>query len=86
MIRRKIGDRKGEASSYGSLGTVFGTLDQYVKAKEYHEKALVIRREIGDRKGEALSYGNIGTVFESIGQYVEAKKYYEKALAITLRI
>ena len=53
VITTEIGDREGEASCYGNLGTVFLSLGQYDKAKEYLQKALVIRTEIGDRGGEA---------------------------------
>ena len=44
---------------------MFQSLGEYVKAKEYLEKALAIKKEIGDRKGEATDY-----VFESLGEYV----------------
>ena len=57
VISGEIGDKKGEASSLGDLGTVFQFLDEYVKAEECHQKALVIRKEIGDKQGEASSYG-----------------------------
>ena len=82
----EIGDRKGEAIQYGNLGSVFRSLGEYVKAKEYCEKALAISMEVGDRKGEAAWYGNLGTVFRSLGEYVKAKEYYEKALAISMEV
>ena len=41
------------ALSYGNLGIVFESLNEYNKAKELHEKALAIRMEIGDRDGKA---------------------------------
>ena len=53
MIRKEIGDREGEASSYGNLGTVFQSLGEYGKAEEYLQKALAIQSEIGDKEGEA---------------------------------
>ena len=62
-MRKEIGDRKGEAADYGNLGTLFHSLGEYEKAKEYTEKALAIRKQIGDRKGEAADYGNLGTLF-----------------------
>ncbi len=80
------GDRRGEATSYGKLGTVFYALGDYHKAKEYLEKALSISIEIGDRQGEAADYGNLGAVFQSLGEYDKAKEYYEKALAMTIEI
>ena len=39
-IKIQTGDKRGEASSLGNLGTVFISLGQYDKAKEYLEKAL----------------------------------------------
>ena len=63
-IKIQIGDKNGEASSYGNLGTVFQSLGEYEKAKEYLEKALAITIQIGDKNGEASSYGNLGTVFQ----------------------
>ena len=68
MIRKEIGDKQGEASSYGNLGTVFQSLGEYVKAEEYQQKALVITKEIGDKTNEASCYGNLGTVFKSLGE------------------
>ncbi|CAH3108245.1 unnamed protein product [Pocillopora meandrina] len=86
VITIEIGDRGGEASCYGNLGTVFLSVGQYDKAEEYLQKALVITTEIGDRGGEATNYGNLGTVFKSLGQYDKAEKYLQKALVITTEI
>ena len=55
----EIGDRKLEGTCYGSLGNVFLSLGEYLKAKEYYEKALAISTEIGDRKGEGACYGRL---------------------------
>ena len=46
---------KGEAKSYGNLGTVFQSLGQYDRAREYQEKALAIKTEVGVRDGEATA-------------------------------
>ena len=60
-ITIQIGDKEGEAADYGNLGTVFQSLGEYHKAKEYLEKALAItnsKRKLGDKhkaKGEALA-------------------------------
>ena len=65
---------------------MFHSLGEYVKAKEYYEKALAISMEIGDRANEGTWYGNLGNVFDCLGEYVKAKEYYEKALAISMEI
>ncbi len=83
---KELGDRNGEASCYVSLGTVFETVGEYVKAKEYLEKGLTITKEIGDRNGEASCYYELGTVFQSFGECVKAKEYLEKGLTITREI
>ena len=62
VIKKGIGDKRGEASLYGNLGTVFISLGECDKAKEYLEKALAIRIQIGDLNGEARSYEDLGTV------------------------
>ncbi|XP_078372299.1 tetratricopeptide repeat protein 28-like [Oculina patagonica] len=79
---KELGDRNGEANCYGNLGSVFRSTGEYVKAKEYHEKALPLMKELGDRNGEAKCYVNLGKVFRSIGDYVKAKEYLEKVLPL----
>ena len=83
VITTEIGDREGEATNYGNLGTVFLSVGQYDKAEEYLHKALVIRTEIGDREGEASCYGNLGTVFRTVGDFEASEVCLEKALFIS---
>ncbi|PFX12539.1 Tetratricopeptide repeat protein 28 [Stylophora pistillata] len=66
------------------LGSVFYSLGEYQKAKEYQEKALAIAIEVGDRQQEGRINGNHGTVLSSLGEYQKAKEYHEKALAIAI--
>ena len=77
-IRTEIGDRNGEGTCYGNLGTVFQSLGRYDKAKEYLQKALLIATEIGDREAVGSCYGNLGTMFQLLGQYDKAKEYLQK--------
>ena len=50
VIKRKIGDKQGEAIVYGTLGTLFQSLGDYVKAiekaEECHEKSLALSEQI----------------------------------------
>ena len=84
-IKKEVGDRKGEKRCYGNLGVLFRSLDEYVKANEYLEKATATIMEIGDRAGEATCWGNLRTVFQvhDLSEYVKAKEY-EKPLAICI--
>ena len=72
--------QRGEVSSYENLGTVFISLGEYNKAKEYLEKALAIKTRIVDKQGEAAIYSNLGTVFVLLREYDKAKEYLEKTL------
>ena len=62
------------------------SLREYVKAKEYQEKALAIAEKIGDREAEAECYVNLGYVFLSLREYVKAKECLQKALEIAQKI
>ena len=81
-MKKEIGDRKGEATCYGNLGTVYHSLGEYAKAEEYLNNALAMKKEIGDRKGEATCYGNLGTLHHFLGEYTKAEEYLNNALAI----
>ena len=83
---RSIGDREIEGRCYGNLETLFNSLGDYVKAKEYLEKELAIAVEIGHRQREGRCYGNLGAVFSSLSDYVKAHEYLEKALEIAVEI
>ena len=67
-IKKGIGDKRGEARLYGNLGTVFISLGECDKVKEYLEKALAIKKEIGDKTGEATSYRNQETMIISLAE------------------
>ena len=82
MIRKEIGDKEGEATDYGNLGSVSKSVGEYTKAEEYLQKALEITKEISDKEGEASSYANLGTVFLSLCQYAKAEEYHQNALMI----
>ncbi|MFM6738492.1 MAG: tetratricopeptide repeat protein, partial [Microcystis panniformis] len=85
-IFREIGDRGGEAKSYGNLGNAYGSLGEYQKAIEFNQQSLAIEREIGDRGGEAKSYNNLGNVYYSLGEYQKAIEFHQQSLAILREI
>ena len=86
QMRNEIGDKKGEASHYVNLGTVFHSLGKYAKAEECYEKALAISKEIGHKNGQAATYENLGVLFQSVGECVKAEEYFQKALQIRIEI
>ena len=62
-----------------------GSLGDFRKAIEYHEKDLKIAIEIGDRAGEGRAYGNLGNAYRSLGDFRKAIEYHEKSLKICNR-
>ena len=75
----EIGGRAGEADYYRNQASLFSSLGDYQKAKEYLEKALAIILEIGDREKEADIYERLGSAFLNLEEYTESEEYYEKA-------
>ena len=73
-----------------ALGNLYIGLERYKRAKEYHEKALVIRSKIYDANHPDIgtSYNSLGLVSSNLGEnYKEqVKEYYEKALCIAREI
>ena len=58
------------------------SLGEYVKAKEFHEKALAIIIEIGDREDGGRCHQLEGEFYERVGDKDGAKAFFEKALAV----
>ena len=56
---------------------------EYVKAKDYFEKALAIAKETGYKKTEATSSLSLGILLKSLGDYSKSEKHLEKALRMT---
>ncbi|CAD0225969.1 CHAT domain-containing protein [Planktothrix agardhii] len=85
-IYREIGNRQGEANSFGNLGLAYHSLGQYQRAINFHQQYLEISREIGNRQGEANSFGNLGLAYDSLGQYQRAINFHQQYLEISREI
>ena len=64
------------------MGDTYRNLEQYQKAIESHQQALVIYQELGDSHGEAISLNSLGVAYKSLGQYEKAIEYHQQALII----
>jgi tetratricopeptide (TPR) repeat protein len=83
ILRREVGDKRGEAQLLNNIGKVYRALGDHVKALQYYERALILRREVGDKGGEGVTLNNIGKVYEdNLHQYDKALEYYTKSLAL----
>lgn len=77
-IMTGTGDRKGEGCASEKLGLMYYCAGEYLKAREYFDKALTISVAIGDRKGEATCHTNLGVVFALLSEYETAKEHLNK--------
>ena len=86
VIRKEIGDKQGEASDYGNLGTVFQSVGQYTKAEEYLQKALTIKEEIGDKRDVGILYLHLGKLCRDSQLNAKSQEFVNKALEISYEI
>lgn len=84
-LKRKIGDRKGEALTLTNIAMAYRSLGDMEKAFEYNENALAITQ--GNELYsiiEGIVQGNLGIIYRDIGNFKKAVKYHEHALKIAL--
>jgi tetratricopeptide (TPR) repeat protein len=85
-VKRKMGDRAGEANSLGNLGNAYFALGQYPQAIQAYQQCLEMARTIGDRRSEASSLSGLGSAFFILGQYTQAIEFHERSLEISQKI
>ncbi len=81
-LKRKLGDRHGEAKSLNNLGLVARKRGEMEAAESYYKESLALKRELGDRHGEAKSLNNLGLVARKRGKSEVAETYYRESLAL----
>lgn len=81
-IQKKIGDKKGIASSYLNIGSLSENLGNIPEALDYYYKSLTISEEIDYKEVLAIAYSNIGRIFEDQGENDKGLEYLFKSLEI----
>ncbi|HYO12171.1 MAG TPA: CHAT domain-containing tetratricopeptide repeat protein, partial [Thermoanaerobaculia bacterium] len=82
VLRRSLGDRRGEAMTLHNLAALFDALGEPRRAAELFERALALHRETGDRTSEAATLSSWGNALEQLGAPERALALYEEALAL----
>nr|WP_268887444.1 tetratricopeptide repeat protein [Ktedonobacter robiniae] len=85
-IKRKIGNRTGEASTLANMAFSYHAIGQTQRAFALYEQALPLARESGDCRTEATILTNMANAYHAIGQPQRALDLYEQALPITREI
>ncbi|PFX30568.1 G-protein-signaling modulator 2 [Stylophora pistillata] len=85
-IKKEVGDKAGEGSSYCNLGAAYRGLGNFRKAIEYQQLALEIKKEVGDKAGERNSYCNLGAAYNGLGNFRKAIEYQQLPLEINKEV
>lgn len=88
-LARKVGFKKGIASSYSNIGSIQYNKGEYDKAIEFYLKSLKIWEELNakypnleNKKGMASCWNNIGNIYYRKGDYDKTLIYYLRSLKI----
>lgn len=81
-LLRQLGHRRGEASTWDSLGYAEHKLGNLTEAADCHRRALGIVRELGDRYDEAEFLTHLGDVCHAAEDLREAQAHWQQALGI----
>ncbi len=81
-LMREAGDRRGEAMTLTSVGSIYHLLSEPQNAVEPLGQALTIWRAIGDRHLEAITQALNGRIYYSLGEPQKALESYLLALPV----
>ncbi|HVA97538.1 MAG TPA: tetratricopeptide repeat protein, partial [Bacteroidia bacterium] len=85
LLAEKIGDKKGIATSYYTLGAIYNIQNDYKAALVSMQKALEIQKSINENQDMIGTYINIGVVYHELGKDSDAIKNYDSALILATK-
>jgi CHAT domain-containing protein len=81
-LYRALGERRGEAFTLWSLGTLVNALGERRKSLAYLEQSLPLMRAQGEKQAESHLLLSIGTHLNSLEEKQRALEYFDQALAL----
>lgn len=85
-LRRRTGDRAGEAQSLNNLAVARRAAGAVGEALELYAAARDLLAELGDPKEEAAALHNLGVAYESLGETTRARLHLGAALELRRRV
>jgi CHAT domain-containing protein/Tfp pilus assembly protein PilF len=84
-LRRRLGDRKGEALTSSTLGLALHLRGRYDEAAALFDRALALRKPGEDPGKQAQTLLNRGQLHRDLGEMDQARKRFEEALRLYRR-
>ena len=81
-LRRKVGDRPGEAQTLAELGAMYNALGKLPEAVRSADEALAIQRSLGDRQGQGRTLRTLGLAHAKLGHADQARTALDEAVTI----
>ena len=75
---RRIGDRRGEALTLASIGSVYQSLGERQKAIDFYARGLPLFRAVGASEEEARTLYEIGSLYQSLGENQKTLEFYKQ--------
>lgn len=72
------------AYALGNLALGYSQLGDFIRARQFRQKALDLQKSMGDRVAMQESYGEMGNLHALQHQYQEAVPFYEQAYQLAL--
>lgn len=73
-----------KADIYTSLGIVYSSMQDIIRAERYHQRSIDYYKASGDSLGMSYGYENLGILKRKQSKYLDAIEFYNKALRIRL--
>jgi tetratricopeptide (TPR) repeat protein len=83
VIKKEVGDARGEATAQGNLGTLAMLQGNLSEAQQYHQVALTIFQQLNEPESQAVAWHQLGRVYEEAKQWDAAEQAYREAARIT---
>ncbi len=83
---RALGDRKAEALTLYSLGSVRDRINQPMQSLSLYQQALILFRQIDDPTSEGATLNRLGAASYQLGDYTKSLDYLQQALAVNQTI
>ena len=81
-IRRKLGNRRGQAQALTQLGAVYASLQQWDNSLFHYTEAQLLWQEVGDKYSEGSTLNYLGRAYAERNDVQQARAYFNRALVL----